>query len=334
MNKFFLTSFIFISIVGGIVLPKEVDAARLYFRPDQGSYRVGETFGVEVRVDTDEEGCVNVFGLDIRYAPQFLRVADVSRGESILTLWPEPPTSDEVGGLLSFVGGIPGGYCGRTAGDPGLSNIIAKVFFTVLPDINEGVLPRSVRVVFQPSSRVLLNDGLGNVAELKMDPAEFTILPSDGSLDARNELYDELQSDSVPPEPFVVQIYQDPSLFRGKYFLIFSTTDKQSGIDHYEVLETNALGFKIYNWQRAVWKAAESPYVLDDQRLRSIIKVKAVDNAGNERIIEYVPPEYLASRETALYPVAIIGIGVLLIGGFIMIRKFIARRSLKKKNDV
>ena len=37
------------------------------------------------------------------------------------------------------------------------------------------------------------------------------------------------------------------------------------------------------------WRIAEGPYLLEDQSLESIIKVKAVDKAGNERMAQYLP---------------------------------------------
>ena len=37
------------------------------------------------------------------------------------------------------------------------------------------------------------------------------------------------------------------------------------------------------------WERAESPYLLKDQSLKSIIKVKAVDKAGNEKIVKVAP---------------------------------------------
>jgi hypothetical protein len=52
-----------------------------------------------------------------------------------------------------------------------------------------------------------------------------------------------------------------------------------SGIDHFEVKE----GKKDF-------KKAESPYLLEDQELKSKILVKAVDKAGNEKIAEIIPP--------------------------------------------
>ena len=35
------------------------------------------------------------------------------------------------------------------------------------------------------------------------------------------------------------------------------------------------------------WEKVVSPYVLKDQSLNSVIRVKAVDRAGNERIVEF-----------------------------------------------
>lgn len=90
--------------------------------------------------------------------------------------------------------------------------------------------------------------------------------------------------DATPPEEFTPEVSQDSTVFEGKYFLSFSTTDKTSGVDHYEILETR--NQKIEN---GTWKVGGSPYLLGDQSLQSKILVKAVDKAGNERIAEILP---------------------------------------------
>ena len=84
--------------------------------------------------------------------------------------------------------------------------------------------------------------------------------------------------DVTPPEEFTLEISQEPTIFEGKYFLSFATTDKTSGIDYYEIREG-----------KVDWKIAESPYLLENQSLKSIIRVRAVDKAGNERIAEIEP---------------------------------------------
>ena len=96
--------------------------------------------------------------------------------------------------------------------------------------------------------------------------------------------------DATPPEDFKPEIGRDPAIFEGKYFLSFATTDKTSGIDYFEILEADRRGFIRGTTRKAERKIGKSPYVLEDQSLQSIIKVKAVDKAGNERISEIIPP--------------------------------------------
>ena len=68
-------------------------------------------------------------------------------------------------------------------------------------------------------------------------------------------------------------IVSDPTIFGGKHFLVFATQDKGSGIDHYEVREV------WWGW----FRIAESPYLLQNQRLDTKITLKAIDKNGNER---------------------------------------------------
>lgn len=87
--------------------------------------------------------------------------------------------------------------------------------------------------------------------------------------------------DTTPPEAFQPQIAE----IDGKKYLVFAGSDNTSGIDFYEVKEkapSDSLGTS--------WQKASSPYLLEDQRPRSIIEVKAVDRAGNERLAEITPP--------------------------------------------
>src|SRR3990167_5867132 len=52
-------------------------------------------------------------------------------------------------------------------------------------------------------------------------------------------------------------------------------------------------GFASWGGVGVPWIKAESPYVLKDQSLNSIIRVKALDKAGNEYIATYIPDESL-----------------------------------------
>jgi len=77
--------------------------------------------------------------------------------------------------------------------------------------------------------------------------------------------------DNVGPEPFAVSVNREKSLFNNKYFIVFNTQDKDSGIARYEVKEGEG-----------EFILAESPYLLKNQRLGQEITVRAVDHGGNE----------------------------------------------------
>ena len=273
-----LCLFVFLFVLICVLIPVGARGAVLYLEPSQGQYYQGDTFIVNARIDTEDE-CINTVEANLSFSQDVLEVVDFSKGNSILTIWLKSPVINQESGLISFVGGIPGGFCGPIPGDPGKSDLLGKIIFKVTaktPGVSLST-PGVGVVEFLDSSQVLLNDGFGTPAKLKTKGAIFTILPGIPEV-PKKEWQAELEKDTIPPEPFEIEIHQDPAIFDGKYFIVFQTQDKQTGIDYYEVKE----GKK--DWQRA-----ESPYLLKDQRLKNIIKVRAVDKAGNERIAEYLP---------------------------------------------
>jgi len=247
-------------------------AAILYLEPSVGSYYRGEIFIVETRIDVENE-CINTVEANLSFSPDILETIDFSQGNSILTLWVKSPTVEQKSGSISFIGGIPGGYCGKLSGEPGENNLLGKIIFKI-KEIDE---EKQTGVNFVEGSRVLLNDGFGTPAKVTTKGAIFTILTEKIGL-PKDEWQKELEKDNVPPELFEIEIHQEPSIFDGKYFISFSTTDKQTGIDYYEIKEG-----------KGDWKKVSSPYLLEDQSLQGKILVKAVDKAGNERIAEYSP---------------------------------------------
>jgi hypothetical protein len=257
----------------------------LYFEPSKGEYHLGDTFIVDLRIDTEEE-CINTVKAIISFPKDLLEAKDFSTGNSILSLWLQTPKIDQKEGLISFVGGIPGGFCGPLPGEPEKPNLLGRIIFRVRETDAELEHETEAKLEFLEGSQVLLNDGFGTPAKLTLKKAIFTILLEKAEV-PREEWQEELTKDDIPPEPFEIKISQDPNIFGGKYFIVFSTTDKQTGIDHYEVAEQR----RTLRQTTLNWKRAESPYLLEDQSLKSIIKVKAVDKAGNERIAEYIPPK-------------------------------------------
>jgi hypothetical protein len=260
-----------------ILFPVFTEAAMLYFQPVEGDYYQDETFLVEIRLDVEEE-CVNAVDVNLAFPNDVLEALDFSKGGSILTIWLKEPEISREQGTISFSGGIPGGFCGILPGDPGKSNLLGKIAFKIKEFSKEHLL---AELRFSDASQVLLNDGFGTPAELKTEKAAFNILSGIPET-SREEWEEELKKDRISPEPFEIEIIRDPSIFDDRYFIVFQTQDKQTGIDHYEIKE----GKK--DWQRG-----ESPHLLENQDLSGIIRVKAVDKAGNERIAEYLPEKNL-----------------------------------------
>ena len=289
-----LSKFVFLFVLSCVLVPVGAEGAILYLEPSSGEYYREDVFIVEVRLDSEGE-YINTTKVDLTFSQEVLEVKDFSKGNSILTLWIEEPTFSNKTGTISFIGGIPGGYLGE---DGPLGKIVFKAK-------KEG----EVKIQFQEDSQVLLNDSFGTEAELKKQEATFNILAE--KLEApKDEWLGELKKDNIPPEPFEIETYKDPAIFEGKYVIVFSTTDKQTGVDYYEVKEGER-----------DWKKAESPYLLEDQALQSIIKVKVVDKAGNERIAEYIPLGYKPLNKLLPYLIiilALIGAGII----WWVIRKF------------
>lgn len=91
--------------------------------------------------------------------------------------------------------------------------------------------------------------------------------------------------DATIPEEFMSQTVE----IEGRRYLVFSATDVTSGVDHYEMSEVDLNWFgNVRSEEEAEWRIIESPYLLDDQNLKKIIKIKAIDKAGNERLSEIV----------------------------------------------
>ena len=286
--------------------PFITSAATMYLDPSAGTYGRGDTFVMSVRLNTNGE-CINTASAEIKYPTDTLRAVDFSRGGSILSLWVEEPKIDEAQGIVRFAGGIPGGYCGRIQGDPVQTNILGKIVFTVID-----AKATEARVVATPASSVYLNDGEGTRIELEtaesvLQIVELPTLPE-------NEWLETVGADDVPPDAFQVFVESTRGVLGGDYFLVFSTVDKQSGLDHYEIFERDA------------WKTVSSPYRLRDQALRLPIEVRAIDKAGNERLGIF-DPQSVPERESLPRDYLIIALIIALLVVAALWRIIQSRRS-------
>lgn len=259
-------------------------AATLSIDPEVLAVGPGDTFVATVRLETLPDECVNAVSIELYYPFDWMNASAVSKGESLLTLWPDEPSVDREHGRVFLSGGIPAGYCGRVQGDPGKTNILAKIIFSIPGNMIGGKVAMGeipLAIIFGSSTKVLLNDGFGTLAPLSLRNAEYRrTLTSQGM---KNEWLDVVHADNTPPDLFTITAEHNDRAFDGKNFIIFSAVDKQSGVHHYEVTEDDPvnLGFIYGKKIKSSFVVAMSPYVLTDQTLQSRIIVRAYDHAGN-----------------------------------------------------
>lgn len=292
----------FIILTAALFFPFSAKAATLYLDPVSIKVGMKDVFEVQVKVGLEAGECINAARIGLIFPPEVLSAKDFNSGESIFSLWVEKPSASDMSGIsqsgkIFFSGGLPGGYCGQIPGDPGESNVLGSVIFNAVSP----VLFHKAGVDFDAETEVYLNDGQGTKAKIETQGLKIEV---DENQTAKKDDWEmKILEDKTPPEPFVIEISRDPKVAEGRSFIVFSTTDKQTGVDHYEVLEAkpknvlaslNKLSWldklkKIWGGQitSAAFEKANSPYILKDQALRSVIKVKAVDRAGNERLVEY-----------------------------------------------
>ncbi len=288
-------------------------AAELYLENSEDNYYVDETFITDIRINVENNESINAIEGYLKFPSNILEVKDFSTGNSILTFIEEPKINKEEG-LISFVGIIPGGYSGRIPGDPGQSNLLGKIIFY-------SIFSGTAEIIFEDRSQALLSDGEGTPAKLinKGVTIEIVTKPFDYA-QGKDEWQEQLEKDKIPPEDFKPEIIK----IDDKYYLAFTTKDKDSGIDHYEVLEKNFWTNISKLLGREKWIVAESPYLLNGQSLSNRIEIKTIDKAGNERIVKLPATYYLPWYKNYFIWV------ILIISIFYVIWRIIAKQ---KKNN-
>lgn len=332
MRMLYITSLFLLFVSIGAV-PQVASAVQIFLDTTEEAYNLRDTFYIPVRIDA-QEACINAVNVEVAYNPEEISILDVSIGDSILTLWTQFPViykdqGKELGRVV-FEGGIPGGYCGRVLGDPGQTNILAKLVVTGVRSNELSEENRISQIVLGPETKAHLHDGLGTEAPITLAGINLVLTYSSSS--PNNIWLSDVRQDVIAPELFEITLVEAPSVGSSKHYIVFNTTDKQSGIDHYEVLETDPDRFGLLSWipRESYWLIASSPYELRDQNLHSKILVKAVDKNGNERIVTYTPPMSPFVELAQSYVLLLIG-GVLLLAMFVW---FIYRIIRKKRTYV
>ncbi len=275
----------FCILIFGFCIFRETNAAGLFFDAEIKELGVNQQFKVDLILDTENEE-INAVEGKVIFPEELLELKEIRDGNSIISFWIERPTLNSKSSIL-YSGIIPGGYQ-ETKG---------FVFSVVFQAKTNGSGAIEIH-----GAKVLLNDGKGTSANLSVSNFQFSISEETSAA----PLIVETIEDTDLPEEFKPEIAQNSDMFDGKYFLVFATQDKGSGIDYYKIQETRN------KRQGENWVGAESPYVLKDQKLKSYIYVKAIDRAGNERIATLSPQNPLEWYENYYIWVKII-IGIILI---------------------
>lgn len=280
----------------GLILPQIVFAAEMFFEQEKVP-GFEDQFKMDIFLKTEEP--LNAIEGKINFPIDLLELQNIEDGNSVINLWLERPAVNKTGEII-FSGITPGGYMG----DKGL--IFSMIFLVK----QEGVGTLDIH-----DTRVLRNDGTGSEATLtiasfdiavfKGAPAEIPAIPK--------------MRDRELPEIFTPEIARDEFVSDNKWFVVFVTQDKASGIDRYEIKESRQRILSIFKR----WIPAESPYVLEDQELRSYVLVKAVDKTGNERVVKIAPKNPLAWYVNY-------DNWIMIIAGFLIVA-FAARKSWKKQ---
>ncbi|MDO8529923.1 MAG: cohesin domain-containing protein [bacterium] len=302
-----------------LFLPFAADAAEIFFGVKSKDITLDSKFEIGVFINTQAQD-INAVEGEIRFPSEYVDVQGVYSGGSIISFWvSQPKLAGD--GLISFTGVAPGGFNGS-------KGYLFTVIFKAKKTGNVSVSAAN--------EEVLLNDGQGSSAVMTKAPLALEITrpkavtpPSPTSAsEASQDVPPIPPDDAVPPEPFEVQLAKSNNIFDGKWFVTFATQDKASGIDHYEVMEEAPSHSFRGLFSKSQFKTTESPYLLQDQTLKSSITIKAVDKAGNERLASIAPENTVAWYENYVIWIIIVLIGLLSL--FLVSKKsWIKKRLLK-----
>ena len=270
-------------------------AAEALLEVKSSEIQIGSKFEAEFFLNTENEN-INAVEGKIVFPENLLELKEIRDGNSIINFWIERPKAKD--GEIPFSGIIPGGYLG----EKGL------IFSVVFQPIQEGQGLIEIR-----DMKTLLNDGTGTETNTTISNLQLVI---SGQAPASQPAVVETKDIDIP-ESFKPMVASDSAIFDGKYFLVFVTQDKGSGIDHYEVREG-----------REPFVVAESPYLLQDQNLHKKIAVKAVDRSGNERLVTLPPQKPLLWYENYII-LAILIIMVFIAG--VILRKGLWKKFIKSR---
>ncbi len=264
INKHFFAPVMVLAVPILLTNPALVSAANVFPATTSPTVSSGSVFIVDIKLNTEGENINTVEGqIEVNSGGANYKLVDILLGGSDLSLWPEKPSLTMSGNnsKISFTGGS----------TSGIKQSDALVMKLAIQAIDAGM------VEIKPTKLVgYIHDGQGSSTQVSASATTVRIVAADETTSAQDSLKDLVKSDNTPPEPFEINIGQDPSLYDGKKFISFFAVDAESGISHYEVKEGDRTAVR-----------SGTTYVLQDQELKSKITVAAYDKAGNSRVMTW-----------------------------------------------
>jgi len=261
-NNIFISCLILLS-------PGIASAATILLQAAPATVGAGDTVRVDVLINSAI--ATNAFSGTLHYPPETLEPIAVIDGNSIVSMWITRPQLANASASIVFAGITPGGFSGT-------GGILFSLLFKAKEAGSAGISVKDIEV--------LRNDGAGGKEPTMSRPLIFSVRQTSSGG------YTE-PADQIPPESFAAFLGDDPQLFDGRSYLVFTALDKGSGVDRYLIAESRWPSF-LFRIFPLVWHETASPYAVANQDLTSTVYIKAVDRAGNERLSIY-PPEYLLS---------------------------------------
>jgi hypothetical protein len=147
-----------INISGPALLPK----AEIYLQPQSGNYQIGNNFTIPIYINTKNYS-INTISLKINFDKDKIKVISPTNGQSILSLWLEPPNFDNNKGTISLTGFIPNGLTSS-------NGLIGVITF-------EAIKVGQAKISFSEFTTANLNDGYGTNVILSYRNGIYNISP-------------------------------------------------------------------------------------------------------------------------------------------------------------
>ncbi|MCP6718028.1 MAG: cohesin domain-containing protein [Patescibacteria group bacterium] len=137
----------------------EVKGSSLFLSPGSETFKLGDSFSVEVKIKTGDIP-INSAQAVIHFPADTLEVLSISQDDSVFALWPEEPAFSNSDGTISFAGGLP------HPGFQQIGNIITINF--------KGKKQGIVHIAFG-EGKILADDGEGTNVLLFLKEAKYFI---------------------------------------------------------------------------------------------------------------------------------------------------------------